>query len=139
MKKIVTLLSAIGMMMQLSADGKHDGVVALPHLMKIVIADSDALKIDSQQQKQLDGIMATAPQKIHTLMDEAAELEQKIKRGVLKDKKSFDESKNDLDKLAQLEYALSKEQINAIGEVQKILTKEQYQMVLKKLMQAKGK
>lgn len=87
MKKIVTLLSAIGMMMQLSADGKHDGVVALPHLMKIVIADSDALKIDSQQQKQLDGIMATAPQKIHTLMDEAAELEQKIKRGVLKDKK----------------------------------------------------
>lgn len=135
MKKIVTIVCALALSSQLFAGGKHDGVVALPHLMKIVLTHSEELSISSQQQEKLDEILATMPEKMHALMDEAADLEQQIKRSVLKEKKSFEQIKSNLDALAKLEYTITQKQINAINKVQNILTQEQYQAILKKIME----
>jgi hypothetical protein len=138
MKKTVILLLALGLATQLFAEQKHDGVVALPHLMKLVLTNAQALEISEKQHVALDALLATTPQTMHAMMDEAAALEQQIKRGVLKEQKSFEALKGDLERLAKMEYAITQEQINALNKMQRILTKAQYKQVLQKLMQKKA-
>jgi len=139
MKKIVTIVCALALSSQLFAGGKHDGVVTLPHLMKVVLTHSEELSISVEQQEKLDEILATTPEKMHALMDEAAQIEQQVKRSVLKEKKSFEQIKGDLDALAKLEYTITQKQINAINKLQNILTEKQYKKVLQKVMHQKGK
>jgi uncharacterized protein YdeI (BOF family) len=71
-----------------SNEQHQDGVVALPHLMKVIITNSEALKIDKKQQEQFDAIMQKVPADMHTMMDEAGKLEFSIKKAVMKNKKN---------------------------------------------------
>lgn len=108
-----------------------DGLVALPHLMKVILENNEALKIDAAQQKKFDTIMQEVPLSMHTMMQEAEKLEHSIKKDVMHDKKTNAEVKVSLEKLQIIKYKISTLQIATINKLQKILSEAQYKKLIK--------
>lgn len=109
---------------------QQDGVVALPHLMKVIITNSEALKIDKKQQEQFDAIMQKVPADMHTMMDAAGKLEFSIKKAVMKNKKTNADVKADVEKLQILNAKITTLQIGTINKLQEILSDAQYKQLL---------
>jgi uncharacterized protein YdeI (BOF family) len=113
-----------------SNEQHQDGVVALPHLMKVIITNSEALKIDKKQQEQFDAIMQKVPADMHTMMDEAGKLEFSIKKAVMKNKKTNADVKADVETLQILNAKITTLQIGTINKLQEILSDAQYKQLL---------
>jgi hypothetical protein len=122
-----------------SNEQHQDGVVALPHLMKVIITNSEALKIDKKQQEQFDAIMQKVPADMHTMMDEAGKLEFSIKKAVMKNKKTNADVKADVETLQILNAKITTLQIGTINKLQEILSDAQYKQLLDILHSKKKK
>lgn len=139
-KALLTLIALAILSVSAYAEGdKHKaGTVALPHLMKILLSNSEELKITTEQQKKFDKMVSTVPSKLHPMMDEAATLEKKIKKAVMKDKQSLKDVSDDINKLEKLKREIAQTQINAINKIQNILTESQYNSLLLKMKKNKA-
>lgn len=114
--------------------GEHKaGLVKLPHLMKALLPNLEEFKIDKAQNIKINEIMAEVPSKMHEMMDKAAALEKSIRKAVVKEKKSLSSVSSDLDKLEKIKRDITTLQIKTITRLQKILTDEQYKLLVLEL------
>lgn len=141
MKKIFLIaLMTLTMSINAAADShKHtDGTVALPHIMKVIIANKEALKIEEKQQKEFDAIMQQVPPKMQAMMKDTKELEHSIKKDVMHNKKTEADVKASIEKLQTLKYKITELQIKTINKLQTILSNEQYEQLIQ-IMKSKKK
>lgn len=144
MKRII-LIAVLTLTMSINAVANskahtQDGIVALPHIMKVILANKEALKIEESQQKKFDVIMQQVPAQMHGMMQETKELEHSIKKDVMHNRKTNTDVKTSIKKLQILKYKITSLQIETINELQTILTDKQYEQLIDILKsQKKGK
>lgn len=103
----------------------------LPHPLKVIMANKEALEVTKAQEKRFEEeLMAVYPAKIHGALDQAEPIEAKIRKSVLEEHKSKEDLKADIEALIDIKRGLSYDHIDAFNKLEDILTKEQYEKVL---------
>lgn len=106
-------------------------LVSLPHPLKVIMQNREALHLDEKQDKRLqDEMMAVFPEKIHGNMDKAEVIETKIKKAVLSGSKTKEDLKADIKALADIKVVITNDHIDALHTLKTILSKEQFNMLL---------
>ncbi|MBN2896814.1 MAG: hypothetical protein JXK05_13080 [Campylobacterales bacterium] len=124
----------------LAADGNHivDELVALPHPLKALKMHEEKLGLSAQQNERLQKeVIDVFPNKIHTLFDQADEIEKRIKKAVVKEGKTQKEVAVDLDALTKVKRELTEVHIDALNKTREVLGVEKYEEVLELLRQMK--
>ena len=142
MNKIVTaslLLTTLTATLLSASDGhKKLGLLAsLPHPMKAVMKNMDALEISEAQNSALAELLESVPPKMHQMMEEAEKLEEKLKRAVMHERKTKEQIKVQLNTLEELKRSITFLQIDAINTLQSILTPKQLQKLYAMLSKQK--
>ena len=106
-------------------------LVDLPHPVKIVLMNKETLKLTKEQSDKVDAQMLDVfPAKIHGAMDKAEPIEEKIVNAVLKEQKTKEDLKADIETLIEIKRAMTNDHIDALNTLHSILTKEQYAKLL---------
>jgi len=149
MKKIIIATLALGIATALMAEthmpldkkeinqimtGKKHKIaelVPLPHLKRLMASNKEILKLNKEQnEKMKTQIFENLRTKIHGNIKTAEKLEEKITTAVLKEQKSKEDLKADIEALIDVKRDISYGHIDALNALAKILTKEQYEKVL---------
>ena len=106
-------------------------LVPLPHLKRLLASNKETLKLTTAQSEQIETqIFKDLRTKIHGAIKKAEELEAKITNAVLKEQKSKDDMKADIETLIEMKREITNDHIDAVNTLAKILTKEQYEKLL---------
>lgn len=106
-------------------------LVPLPHLKRLMASNKEILKLNKEQnEKMKTQIFENLRTKIHGNIKTAEKLEEKITTAVLKEQKSKEDLKADIEALIDVKRDISYGHIDALNALAKILTKEQYEKVL---------
>ncbi|CAA6816898.1 MAG: Unknown protein [uncultured Sulfurovum sp.] len=168
MKKIITLSLVLGLTSLLLAEGnvsvekkeittpmtkemghkakenkpqhKVAELVPLPHLKRLLAANKETLKLSKEQNEKIKAeIFENFRAKIHKEIKVAEQLESKIMDAVLKEQKTKEDLKADIEKLIEIKREITNGHIDALNTLAKILTKEQYSTILNLLAQKKSR
>ena len=129
-RKKVTLIALLGASILTASPAEHKKlalVSSLPHPMKMIMNNSEKLNISDAQFVELSKVLEHAPQKMHTMFDEAQVLEKEIQKAVMKEHKTPQELKSKLDEIAKLKRDITETQIETLNTLHTILNKEQIQ------------
>ncbi|MCK5853601.1 MAG: hypothetical protein KAG56_00180 [Sulfurovaceae bacterium] len=106
-------------------------LVPLPHFKRLLASNKEMLKLTAEQSEKIKTqIFKTLRTKIHGAITKAEELEAKITNGVLKEQKTKDDMKADIEALIEIKREITNGHIDALNTLAKILTKEQYAQLL---------
>ena len=106
-------------------------LVPLPHLKRLMASNKEILKLNKEQnEKMKTQIFENIRTKIHGKIKIAEQLEEKITTAVLKEQKSKEDLKADIEALIDVKRDITNGHIDALNTLAKILTKEQYEKVL---------
>lgn len=118
-----------------STDNPADYSIVLirnfPHLMPVIFANSETLKITEAQEESLKEIIADVKTPFYAKAEEAMRLEKELSDEILKKGKTEDEVKEKLDALIKTKTEVAVIYFGAMNRIKKILTEEQYDKVLK--------
>jgi len=107
-------------------------LIPLPHLKRLLQANKELLKLTKEQKKQIKTqIYEVIRADVHKAIKTAEPLETKITNAVLKEQKTKEDMKADIETLIDLKRTITNGHIDALNTLGKILTKEQYQQILK--------
>ena len=156
MKKIITITLALGLSSLLMAEANipadhkamnakmtetagetskssHEmaELVPLPHFKRLLAANKEVLKLTKEQNEKIKTqIFKPIRTKVHEGIKKAEQLEVKITNAVLKEKKTKEDLKADIEALIDIKREITNGHIDAVNTLAKILTKEQYQQLL---------
>ena len=82
-------------------------------------------------------MLAVFPAKIHGAMDKAEPIEAKIASAVLKEQKTKEDLKADIEALIEIKREITHNHIDALNTLHGILTKEQYVKLLELISKKK--
>lgn len=144
MKKIITatLLSVVTTSLLVASEGSNKKlalVTSLPHPMKTIMSNMDLLEIDEKQTEALTKVLEKAPEIMHAMFDKARELEIEIQKAVIKEGKTKEDLKEQLDALEKLKREITDTQIDTLNELHTILNKKQLQKVYSLMQEQKNK
>lgn len=106
-------------------------LVALPHLKRLLASNKETLNLNKEQNEKIKTlIFKNLRTTIHGQIKTAVELEEKITTAVLKEQKSKEDLKANIEELINIKRDITNVHIDALNTLAKILTKEQYQKVL---------
>lgn len=115
-------------------------LVPLPHLKRLLASNQEILKINKEQTEKIKNkIFENIRTKIHKAIKTAEQLESKIINAVLKEQKTKEDLKVDIESLIEIKRAITNEHIDALNRLAKILTKEQYNKLLTLIEEKKKK
>ncbi|NCC41085.1 MAG: periplasmic heavy metal sensor [Gammaproteobacteria bacterium] len=110
---------------------KVSELVELPHPMAVVRQDPERFGITPEQRERFEREMrAVFPPEVHPRMQRAWELQNQVRRAVLKQGKDSQALQAELDELGTLKRELASLRIDAFRRFRGILTEEQFQQVL---------
>jgi len=144
LKKIITstLVTLLSASILTASQGEHKKlalVSSLPHPMKMIMNNSDKLKITDAQFAELSKVLEHAPQKMHAMFDEAEVLEKEIQKAVMQEHKTPQELKAKLDEITKLKRDITEKQIETLNTLHTILDKEQIQKLYTMIKKQKQK
>lgn len=106
-------------------------LVELPHPMSAIRQDPERFGITAEQRERLDKeLIAVFPPEIHPRMQRAWELQNRIRRSVMKQGRDSVTLKAELDELSGLKREIANLHIDALGRFRDILSEEQLQQVI---------
>lgn len=134
MKRVVILICALIITTAFAQSNKFrvDELILLPHPMKEIMKNGDKYGITKNQKDSLlKEIKSKYPHMMQPKMQEAFKLERKIIKEVTKKHRSPNKLKSEIDRVAELKREVTDIHIEALNEFAKILTKEQFDAVVK--------
>ena len=108
-------------------------LMRLPHPLKLIVENADALKLTEKQHAELDAMMAAVPAEMHPLLEEAKAKESAIRMAVMLKHKSKAETAKALDELCTLKRRITETHIDALNRLQALLNEQQYSALIKLL------
>jgi len=106
-------------------------LIPLPHFKRLLAANKKVLKISEEQNEKIKTqIFKKLRTKIHGAIKTAEQLEVKIMNAILKEQKTKEDMKADIEKLIEIKREITNGHIDAVNTLAKILTKEQYTQLL---------
>jgi len=131
MKQILTA-AALLLSLTLQADSALHAyeLMRLPHPLKLVVENDDALKLSETQRTELDAMMVKMPVKMHAMLEEAEAKERAIRRAVMHERKDKEAMAEALDELGALKRRVTDMHIDALNRLQAILDARQYDALL---------
>ncbi|MEA2100495.1 MAG: hypothetical protein U9P72_10225 [Campylobacterota bacterium] len=118
---------------------KHpiEELVELPHPVKLVLMNKESLKITAAQMTNIENkMLAVYPALIHTNMDIAKNIEEKIIKAVL-DGATKESMKKDIDALVKIKVQITNDHIDALNKLKTIITSVQYIKLLELVQESK--
>lgn len=137
----IALIATIGFTSSAFAKGPHtQGVVSLPHPVKLILENKNKFGIDKTQTKRLEKeMLAVYPPIIHKKMDAVIALENKLKKLIMSEHKSYAQLETEIKKLSQMKLDLTETHIEALATLRGILTEKQWHLMQKMLAKNKGR
>jgi len=124
-----------------SAKKSHHKVaelVPLPHFKRVLASNKELLKLDKEQNEKIKTqIFKTIRTKLHGEIEKAEQLEEKISNAALKEQKTKEDLKTDIEALIDIKRGITNGHIDALNTLQGILNKEQYAKLLELVLQGK--
>lgn len=115
-------------------------LVPLPHLKRLLASNKEMLNLTKEQNEKIKTqIFEIFRTKIHKSIETAEKLEAKIIKTVLKEQKTKEDVKADIELLIEIKRTITNEHIDALNTLTKILTKEQYAQLLPLIEKKKTK
>ena len=106
-------------------------LVPLPHLKRLLASNKETLNLTKEQNEQLKTkIFEVFRADVHKAIKVAEPLEVKITNAVLKEQKTKEDLKTDIESLIDIKREITNGHIDALNTLSTILTKEQYQQLL---------
>ncbi|CAA6803209.1 MAG: Unknown protein [uncultured Sulfurovum sp.] len=116
---------------QKKSEYKVAELVPLPHLKRLLASNQETLKLKKEQNEKIKTqIFKTLRTQIHGKIKIAEQLEIKITDAVLKEQKTKEDLKADIESLIEIKKEITNGHIDALNILAKILTKEQYTQLL---------
>ena len=134
--KLTTLTVALSLTTMLMADANKSQseiseLIPLPHFKRLLASSQDLLKLSQEQNEKIKmQVFAKLRTKIHGAIETAEQLEVKIMNAVLKDQKTKEDLKADIERLIEIKREIANGHIDAANIIAKTLTKEQYAKLL---------
>jgi len=105
-------------------------LVELPHPMSAIRKDPERFGITTGQRERLDKeLFAVFPPEMHPRMQRAWELQNRVRRGVMKQGKDSEALAAELDELSRIKREMADLHIDALRIFQDVLTQEQLQQL----------
>lgn len=115
-------------------------LLPLPHFKRLLAANKDTIKLDKEQKEKIKTqIFEKIRTEIHGAIKTAEKLEVKIMNSILKDQKTKEDTKADIEELIEIKREITNGHIDAVNTLAKILTKEQYTQLLSLLEKNRNK
>jgi len=137
MKKIFLIIAIFTVF--LNAHEEQDGkakindLIILPGIGKAIKANEKDIAITKEQDEQMiEKIKSVFPQKVQEVRQKVVIIETKVQEGILNGATS-NELEKDLEEIAKLKIELAKIKIEALNNLKKILTKEQWNKIIQYL------
>lgn len=136
MRRIIIAVALFSLSCQASlhattGPGNVDALMQLPHPVPIIMSNKAQLGItEAQAQALRDRIQSVYSQQIQGRMQQAAALEQDIRRGILRDNRSREQLAAQLDELAAIKRVVTDIHIDALNTLAGILSAEQMEQAL---------
>ncbi len=103
----------------------------LPHVLRTANTQAAKLGLDEAQKTLIRDLMAEAPLKVFSRLQQAEKLEQAIAQDVLAHRQTLADVQTRLDELASLKRAATDAQIATINRIQGALSAAQFNQLLK--------
>ena len=111
----------------------------LPHLMPIILNHTETLKITENQKSEFQKIVSDVMEPFYSKAGETMKLEKEIAENVLKHGASKDDLAIKLRRLSALKQEVTEVHIGALNRIRKVLSDEQYKMLLAMVESGSGK
>ncbi|MBN2885224.1 MAG: hypothetical protein JXM75_00755, partial [Chromatiaceae bacterium] len=110
---------------------KVTDLVELPHPIPVIRKDPERFNITPEQRERLEAeLIKVFPPEIHPRMQRAWELQNRVRRGVMKQSKDSAALAAELDELSTLKREIATLQIDALQRLRTILSEEQFSAVM---------
>lgn len=103
----------------------------LPHLLRTANGQATRLGLDESQKQLVRELMAEAPLKVFSRLQQAEKLEKDLAQDILFKQQGVEAVQSRLDELCRLKRAASEAQIATINRIQSALSERQFGHLLK--------
>lgn len=106
----------------------------LAHPMKIIMQNQAEFKLNQTQKQQLKTLKQNFAPQIHQALEQAKNAERQLSQKIIQNPDELENLQTSLDQLQQQKRQATNKLISALGEIQKILTTEQYERLQNKML-----